>query len=410
MRTKISTISRFFAIFLFIISGNFAVAQEKGRMADGRAFRTDSAGNQLVDYIAELEVSTEALNRRVMGLEDEITAKNRMIEQLRSGGGANIKPLAESDLLRSNGDSANGDSANGDSAKNVATRCSVSDCATVVKSQIEPLQQELQRTRVSLEEERQQAQSSFEDYESNIKELRVKVQNPNCPRMDCGAEISRVADESRRNLESARAENVRLTREMNSQIEELKAELSSSQGELLKVRSQYVSAVERADRATAVAKRAEQIAAPEVVAVNSLASTDARASYRAPSTKDAVERATTALEVMPPMNPGMPASLVAARERAVMGLRSGLMQDLSEVTTLIAKRDRQFARFKQPTGAVKIKSSSAVAASGRDLNTIAKDARNAKSVYELSQLRKDLADIRAKTQDDIAIMTRMSSR
>ena len=53
----------------------------RGRLPDGRAYRTDQSGTQLVDYIAELEVNLDTLNRKVRGLEDELKEKQRALEQ-----------------------------------------------------------------------------------------------------------------------------------------------------------------------------------------------------------------------------------------------------------------------------------------------------------------------------------------
>src|SRR5689334_17604677 len=63
----------------------FAEDQHRGRLADGRAFRTDDQGNQLVDYIAELEVNIESLERQVRGLEDENRSKQAAIARLQKG-------------------------------------------------------------------------------------------------------------------------------------------------------------------------------------------------------------------------------------------------------------------------------------------------------------------------------------
>lgn len=45
---------------------------ERGRLPDGRAFRTDQEGNQLVDYIAELELEKEGLEGRIFKLQDQV--------------------------------------------------------------------------------------------------------------------------------------------------------------------------------------------------------------------------------------------------------------------------------------------------------------------------------------------------
>lgn len=77
----------------------FAEDPARGRLPDGRAFRTDTAGNQLVDYIAELEVEVESLKRQVVGLEDENTGKQATIERLQSGREVNPQ-VTERDLTK----------------------------------------------------------------------------------------------------------------------------------------------------------------------------------------------------------------------------------------------------------------------------------------------------------------------
>ncbi len=83
-------------ISTFIFFNQLASAQSEsssGRMADGRAFRTDSQGVVMVDYIAELELETDSLRRQVQGLESEL-------EEFRANSGSynqraeNIKPIS----------------------------------------------------------------------------------------------------------------------------------------------------------------------------------------------------------------------------------------------------------------------------------------------------------------------------
>lgn len=63
---------------------NIGVAEDGkgvGRTADGRAYRVDNQGNEIVDYIAELELQQDALNRRIYGLEAEIAEKIRSLSE-----------------------------------------------------------------------------------------------------------------------------------------------------------------------------------------------------------------------------------------------------------------------------------------------------------------------------------------
>jgi hypothetical protein len=54
---------------------------DRGRLHDGRAFRTDATGIQLVDHVAELELTIESLNRRLQAAENEVKHKDNLLAQ-----------------------------------------------------------------------------------------------------------------------------------------------------------------------------------------------------------------------------------------------------------------------------------------------------------------------------------------
>jgi chromosome segregation ATPase len=70
----------------------------RGKLADGTPFRTDSEGNQIVDYIAELENSVDYLNQRVVSLEDELKSKQDSLERISSSKTSNSK-FQERDIV-----------------------------------------------------------------------------------------------------------------------------------------------------------------------------------------------------------------------------------------------------------------------------------------------------------------------
>lgn len=89
-------------LLLFNTALCFAADPSKGgRLPDGRAFRVDSQGNQLVDYIAELEMNVDALNRRVQGLEYELEQKQAELQRVSTGKAAAPQSVKERDLLAS---------------------------------------------------------------------------------------------------------------------------------------------------------------------------------------------------------------------------------------------------------------------------------------------------------------------
>ena len=83
--------------FLFSLQTE-AQTNQRGRTTDGRAYRIDKEGMKLVDQIAELEVTIDDLNRRIIGLENEIDEKDRKLKRV-SEGKAVDSEISERDLF-----------------------------------------------------------------------------------------------------------------------------------------------------------------------------------------------------------------------------------------------------------------------------------------------------------------------
>lgn len=82
----VRTLSFTAAIFLCALSVHAQENQPaRGRLPDGRAFRTDVEGNQLVDYIAELEVGIETLNRQLESAQEELRDKETALTICKAG-------------------------------------------------------------------------------------------------------------------------------------------------------------------------------------------------------------------------------------------------------------------------------------------------------------------------------------
>lgn len=67
---------KIYSIILLFASLALADPQqpERGRLPDGRAYRLNDDGHQVVDYIAELETTVDALTQQVIALEDQLKA------------------------------------------------------------------------------------------------------------------------------------------------------------------------------------------------------------------------------------------------------------------------------------------------------------------------------------------------
>jgi chromosome segregation ATPase len=89
----------FLSLCIVVLQTALVVAEPaKGRLPDGRAYRTDEQGMELVDYIAELEVTIEEQKRQIHGLQYEVEEKEDVIEALKRNGGTTPE-IVEKDLL-----------------------------------------------------------------------------------------------------------------------------------------------------------------------------------------------------------------------------------------------------------------------------------------------------------------------
>ena len=163
--------------------GLLAQGADKGRLPDGRAYRTDAEGYQLVDYIAELELKIEELQNKLISQDNE---------QRLAGSNGNFQ---EADLLSDSSESTSNDS--------------VADCSLEVepyKSQVASLQHsnESLTERVSslnaqIQELGQDSESetllvSLQDREERINDLEFSLKNSE-EALSCLLYTSDAADE-----------------------------------------------------------------------------------------------------------------------------------------------------------------------------------------------------------------------
>jgi hypothetical protein len=74
------------SLALSSINSVLMAEESRGRLSDGRAFRTTSDGIQLVDDLAEMQLTVETLNRRLQAAENEIKHKDKIILSLEQSG------------------------------------------------------------------------------------------------------------------------------------------------------------------------------------------------------------------------------------------------------------------------------------------------------------------------------------
>jgi uncharacterized coiled-coil DUF342 family protein len=409
-----------------LLSINIVCADDeakRGRLEDGRAFRTDHDGTQLVDYIAELEVTNEALNRRVYGLEDEVSAKNRELEKLRAGvAPERVNSLKERSIIPGGGSDKTLD-------KNIlpvkvecpappkqscpvvqcpitqcpTSQCPANDCGGQIQASTAAIRQELERTKAAMQEERNQAEGSFAEFTKTIADLRSKVANPNCPARDCSPEVGAV--QARYDELAERFDQSEDTREeLNEQIEQLKEQVAERSQEIQVLRTKLAAAAERSTpMLVAESQRKEDLKSPTLATVRMVPSESDEPDQR-------MARANLEKVAEQPLDRSIPETLRAARLRAVQSLRGDLNEEVSRVRGLQQQRDNNYTKFKNTKAGVKVGVTKAESSKGRDLMEINQAAKNATSVGELAQLRREVAEIKAKMQDDMATMSRLSKR
>lgn len=395
-----------FLPYLLVSCLSLSVAAEespRGRLADGRAYRTDENGTQLVDYIAELEVNVEAMNRRIVGLEDELTEKQRIIERLHRGesgavalqgelrektlaGGleTGATPVVSEALERAKADNARLEGELRELRAQSARRAGEGSTDRV----------ETERLRTALDAERRlrdQDQATYAAVSRECAALRLAPQG-SCDAAvalavqaavrEGGSREAALRDElalARSDGATARTEAEARYQELESTITNLKLELGQVRATLTATETDLTGARSAlAAAARSVETRPSQSAA--AMPVNSVA-----AAVR-PVTRDYATR---------------------SRLAVVDSLRGSMSSELNQVRSLVVTRDTLFSRaVGQGDRRLQFKPSPLLSTGRRTLDDIAAGIRSAEQVHELTRLRTDLAEIRALVQSDIDLLRR----
>lgn len=420
---------------LFAVSSAVSAEDEprRGLLADGRAFRTDENGNQLVDYIAELEVNVEALEKRVFGLEDDLKEKEVLIRRLQNGA-TGASALQEHDLVTQAVSQHRSQRQPEKTAECPAAMESPEKIATLeqdlreARARTERASEELSAERAHWEQQREESIRRAQEFEIQLAQVRAElrserdnrsrevasyenalrqVEEPSKVSLQQIAILRKNIDESRQQLATEQASrrsieerSQRLLAEKQAEIETLRTERSNSaaqnQGMLTKLTAAQQLALQQKQQE--IDKLQERLTDMQVTQV------------RAQQRQDSAQRASLA-EVS--RDVGMvaaqpPSTLIGARERAVAELRSQVSGALAQLTMSVQARDELFAHFDQRGRALQIRPSVLRAASGATPDSIRSELQGATSVRDLLKLRDDVHFISLKVADDIATVRRLS--
>ena len=348
----------FCILFFFLPLTLCAEDPASGRLPDGRAFRTDGEGNQIVDYIAELEMTVTALKRRVQGLEDEVA---------RSQGGAVGGSLEEKDLLSASED-----------AENEAIEARGTRESNRGNSACE---QKLQIQKSSLAQLSERALSQQSSCNDQIRALKTQMRSLELRQQQVDL-IERNATDQQRNFQSLAAE----LQEARTRGDSLEAQLSQKSLELQTVQSQFGERERKLGEIISTLKREKESLQSSLtqVKVESRPSSSSGSLVRARLNDDA---------------------LSASRSKAVQSFRMPLLEEIGEVRKAAATRDQAFRTFKRSD--IRLSPQKLVSRRGLTLGRLEKLIKSADSVEEIALYRRDLHEIASKVKQDLQTIKRM---
>lgn len=421
----------------------------RGLLADGRAFRTDQNGNQLVDYIAELEVNVESLERRVYGLEDEVKEKQLQIERLQGGSSQGTGPqerslVAESDVSSRQecpacpvGRPVNVFADDAQSEKIAALKRAVEQSqarANQAEGELAAARDELQSARAALGGERNSQALNQKQLQEQLRNAQEQLQTE---RDNRSREVASY-EAALKQVEEPTKASERQVEILKRSVEEYRLQVASEQSRRKVAEEQSRKLLEQKQQEIEVLRAAQQdLQSQNREAITRLTTTQQVALQRkqeeleklqdqltelqvrqAQARKESSARASFGEQTAPMPRPLVSSrgssgaqpltALAGARERAVAELRSEVASALTQLKMSIQARDALFTNFDQRGRALQIRPSPLRASSGATLESIRDDLAVASSVRDLVRLRDDVRGISAKVSDDIATVRRLS--
>ncbi|NMC63997.1 MAG: hypothetical protein GYA55_12610 [SAR324 cluster bacterium] len=377
--------SLIFAYALFAQAEN----PKLGRTESGKAFRIDSEGNKVVDYIADLESNVEGLQRQVQGLEDELREKVRIIENLQEGRSGQDR-IVEKDLVDNSARFADTNFAQSRQIEQASDAASNS-----AKSQ---LNFECERTDAIRRAEIASLQDKIKLLEDENSSLSSRLKDPSTTamlnsRFDMD---SQEGDDNRRNLDNSKAQILSLEDEIrmtDERISQLKDELEVK-------RQEYALLEKEID---SLNKTENFVLKSEDNAVN-------EAKRGTSEGKSFDSRASLKPDFLTTNKYSYPSKAESDRLQALESLKGSVSTEFNQVKSIISKRDNMLKDYKsQHKTSVAFNPSKPCSSNGDNLRSLHSRLERAQSIDDLSNVKKSLREIETKMNDDIALMQRLKS-
>jgi hypothetical protein len=395
--------------------------QSRGRLPDGRAFRTDDQGNQLVDYIAELEMNIETLNRQVHSLEGELDQKEA---QLKVQFADRRNGLTERDITtQSNRPTSVRDLPIREASQQVAVNNEAPDCSRETKAlQANLLQAHTDHSKLQVQYDQDMLtyRNAVQRLEDDLHAARQEnARGAVLASERAGSNLSEL-NASMARLEEERDQLIRVRDSHEGEIQSLKSKLA----EMEQARTEKVSLREEGEgRSSEDFERCEQALADSKERLEGLERELTRRREEVSELRSEQEsygsrpvRSEESSEESSPRAGVRQASLESAaadpamageglgnaRVRAVQVVRGQLNSEINKVNALVMTRDRLFSDYRRFPGRPQLAPSRIVSSRGESLGLIMSKLRAASTVGEISQLAGSVGEIRATVEGDIS--------
>ncbi len=332
------------------------IAEEpaRGRLPDGRAFRTDSDGTQLVDYIAELEVNIESLNRQVLSLQDEVHDKEQQIQRLSKGLSQKLE-VKEKNLVNGQGEAASSASVRDEWA------CPKMDCGQV----LEHSKAELEGVREDLEVEKRLSAKRAEEHNTTLSQLKSVLEQKDSQLQALKNQLGQADGGMKKVSQEIKANFEQQLSERDLQIEGLRAKLDFAGKELAKARSE----------------------------------------------REISARVVNETEVMARMKANVLTEGLKTRQdspRVLEEEKESLRGKIDGLKKLVSSRNEVFAtRGQASSSPVAIAPSEAVTADGHSIEDLEIQLSKVNTEKQLVNVSRGISEIQARVQEDIAVAQRM---
>ena len=337
-----------------------------GRTEDGRPYRIDKQGFQVIDQMAELEVTIDDLKQQVLSLENEVEDKNNLISSLKSNAPQACQGLIENSVVETQ----------------AVSQGEITSCDKLVL----PLQTEIRKLENQLVVNRAQSEEQCEQVTEPLHQQITKLQTA---LMSSPSKEQLAKEESRSTTLKERVGKLARRAEESEQI------ASDAQERI----GHLESALEQS---TAKERRlSQQIAKLEASNQELSGSRKSRASMERSGVRAKNRR-------LAPRSTRKPRESILSKS-AIAKAKKSFKTQLSSIQNSIMKRKNMLDKLKSKRSDIKVSAQSLVSLKGNSLDTLRTMAKQAKTPSQVQQVRQELEEIAKILEEDLEVFKRLSS-